>query len=76
MESGRYHLYTGNACPWCHRCLLALAARGLSEHVSVGQLQVTRAGGELVAVPAGALPVPVSDRLYQDLFAPASTTRS
>ena len=39
MESGRYHLYAGNACPWCHRCLLALAARGLSEHVSVGPLQ-------------------------------------
>jgi len=39
VESGRYHLYTGNACPWCHRCLLVLAVRGLSKHVSVGYLQ-------------------------------------
>ena len=28
-EPGRYHLYVGNACPWCHRCTLALAALGL-----------------------------------------------
>jgi len=35
VESGRYHLYTGNACPWCHRCLLVLAVRGLSPHISV-----------------------------------------
>lgn len=29
LERGRYVLYVGNACPWCHRVLLALAARGL-----------------------------------------------
>jgi len=28
-EAGRYHLYLGNACPWCHRAGLALALRGL-----------------------------------------------
>ena len=28
-EAGRYHVYLGNACPWCHRVLLALALRGL-----------------------------------------------
>jgi hypothetical protein len=27
-ESGRYHVYTGNACPWCHRVLLTLALTG------------------------------------------------
>jgi glutathionyl-hydroquinone reductase len=34
-ESGRYHLYVGNACPWCHRVLLVLIFRGLLPHISV-----------------------------------------
>ena len=34
VESGRYHLYIGNACPWCHRVLLALIVRGLLPHIS------------------------------------------
>jgi putative glutathione S-transferase len=29
-ERGRYHLYVGNPCPWCHRAQLALALRGIS----------------------------------------------
>lgn len=33
-ETGRYHLYVGNACPWCHRVLLALIIRGLLPHIS------------------------------------------
>lgn len=38
-ESGRYHLYVGNACPWCHRVTLTLALRGLGpDAVSVTQL--------------------------------------
>lgn len=29
-------MYVGNACPWCHRVLLALALRGLAvRHVGV-----------------------------------------
>lgn len=28
LESGRYHVYVGNACPWCHRVLLVLALTG------------------------------------------------
>jgi len=28
---GRYHLYTGNACPWCQRVLLVKAIRGISD---------------------------------------------
>jgi len=34
VESGRYHIYIGNACPWCHRVLLALIVRGLLPHIS------------------------------------------
>lgn len=36
--SGRYHVYAGNACPWCHRVLLTLALTGLDKHISVGYL--------------------------------------
>lgn len=35
VESNRYHIYVGNACPWCHRVLMALVIRGLQEHVSI-----------------------------------------
>ena len=28
---GRYVLYVGNACPWCHRVVLAAALRGIQE---------------------------------------------
>uniref|UniRef100_A0A7S1JF65 GST C-terminal domain-containing protein n=1 Tax=Eutreptiella gymnastica TaxID=73025 RepID=A0A7S1JF65_9EUGL len=36
LESGRYHVYLGNPCPWCHRVALVLALRGLDAegHVS------------------------------------------
>lgn len=33
FEEGRYRLYLGNACPWCHRVLLALVVRGLAPTV-------------------------------------------
>lgn len=35
VESGRYHVYVGNACPWCHRVVLAIIARGLTQHISI-----------------------------------------
>lgn len=35
VESGRYHLYVGNACPWCHRVLMAVALRGLDRHIGI-----------------------------------------
>lgn len=38
LETGRYRLYLGNPCPWCHRVGLALAARGLGDHVEVVHL--------------------------------------
>ncbi|KAL4857982.1 Glutathionyl-hydroquinone reductase PcpF [Chlorella vulgaris] len=34
FEAGRYHLYVGNACPWCHRVLLALVVAGLQGTIS------------------------------------------
>ena len=29
MTAGRYHVYVGNPCPWCHRVSITLALRGL-----------------------------------------------
>lgn len=34
-ESGRYHLYVSQACPWAHRTLIFRKIKGLSEHISV-----------------------------------------
>ena len=36
---GRYHVYLGNACPWCHRVGIALALRGQLEDVGVTRLE-------------------------------------
>ncbi|CAM9160868.1 unnamed protein product [Choristocarpus tenellus] len=33
-EEGRYHVYIGNACPWCHRVVLAIIMRGLTDSIS------------------------------------------
>ena len=35
--AGRYHVYVGNACPWCHRVSIVVALRELS-----GALSTTR----------------------------------
>uniref|UniRef100_A0A6V1QE16 GST C-terminal domain-containing protein n=1 Tax=Heterosigma akashiwo TaxID=2829 RepID=A0A6V1QE16_HETAK len=37
-EEGRYHLYLGQPCPWCHRVSLAVALRGLGPWVSSSYL--------------------------------------
>lgn len=37
-SSGRYHVYLGNACPWCHRVGITLALRGLRGAVGVTTL--------------------------------------
>jgi putative glutathione S-transferase len=34
-ESGRYHLYISNACPWAHRTLIFRHLKGLTEHIDV-----------------------------------------
>jgi hypothetical protein len=38
VESGRYHVYVGNACPWCHRVLLVLALTGVCPGVETQAL--------------------------------------
>ena len=37
-EGGRYLVYVGNACPWCHRVTLTIALLGLRDHVRVVQM--------------------------------------
>lgn len=37
-EAGRYQLYVGNPCPWCHRCVLVVRLLGLTS----AQMGVTR----------------------------------
>lgn len=34
-EPGRYHLYAGKACPWCHRVELVRAIRGIESYLSM-----------------------------------------
>ena len=34
-ESGRYHLFVANNCPWCHRTLLTRSLKHLERHISV-----------------------------------------
>ncbi|KAG1674958.1 hypothetical protein FOA52_014753 [Chlamydomonas sp. UWO 241] len=41
-EPGRYHLYLGNACPWCHRVYLAYVLRGFSKET----LGITQLGSD------------------------------
>ena len=38
-EKGRYHLYLGNPCPWCHRVKLAVAVKGFGEE-NIGQTRL------------------------------------
>ena len=37
VTDGRYVLYLGNACPWCHRVAMTVALRGLSNSITVVQ---------------------------------------
>ena len=34
-ESGRYHLYISNACPWAHRTMVFRALKDLTDHIDV-----------------------------------------
>ena len=35
IEQGRYHIYVGNPCPWCHRVQLAHTLYGLQDIISM-----------------------------------------
>jgi len=38
-EPGRYHVYVGNPCPWCHRVKITLALRNIkANEISVTEL--------------------------------------
>eukprot|EP00746_Dinoflagellata_sp_MGD_P091418 gnl/MRDRNA2_/MRDRNA2_36233_c0_seq1.p1 gnl/MRDRNA2_/MRDRNA2_36233_c0~~gnl/MRDRNA2_/MRDRNA2_36233_c0_seq1.p1 ORF type:complete len:467 (-),score=55.35 gnl/MRDRNA2_/MRDRNA2_36233_c0_seq1:24-1424(-) len=39
IESGRYHIYLGNPCPWCHRVALSRALNGLEDVVSMSYME-------------------------------------
>ncbi len=34
-ESGRYHLYISNACPWAHRTMVFRALKDLTDHIDI-----------------------------------------
>lgn len=38
-DVGRYHLYTGNPCPWCHRAVLAMRLLDLKEQIGWTELE-------------------------------------
>lgn len=42
LQDGRYHVYVGNPCPWCHRILLGLALRGLATADGGGAISFTK----------------------------------
>ncbi|MFC7057468.1 glutathione S-transferase family protein [Halovenus salina] len=44
-ETGRYHLYVCNACPWAHRTLLARSLNGLEDVISVDYVDPFRDEG-------------------------------
>ena len=37
--NGRYHLYVGNPCPWCHRVVLARTLRGMEADIGMTRLE-------------------------------------
>eukprot|EP00548_Thalassiothrix_antarctica_P013689 CAMPEP_0194179270 /NCGR_PEP_ID=MMETSP0154-20130528/12761_1 /TAXON_ID=1049557 /ORGANISM="Thalassiothrix antarctica, Strain L6-D1" /LENGTH=385 /DNA_ID=CAMNT_0038894575 /DNA_START=42 /DNA_END=1199 /DNA_ORIENTATION=- len=38
-ERGRYHVYVGNPCPWCHRVRLVLALRSITSDIGMTMLE-------------------------------------
>jgi putative glutathione S-transferase len=37
-ESGRYHLYVSDACPWAHRTIIFRLLKKLSDHISISMV--------------------------------------
>lgn len=67
--AGRYVLYVGAACPWCHRATLTLALRGLGDAVRVVQLQGNSTSGGWDFAPACADPVVAGAATLRDTYA-------
>ena len=38
-EAGRYHLLVADACPWCHRVVLARELMGLTDVISINRVE-------------------------------------
>ena len=66
--SGRYVLYVGAACPWCHRCTLTLALRCLSG-VRLVQLRGNATSGGWEFPPGQADPVVPGAVTLRDTYA-------
>ena len=79
-EPGRYHLYVGNPCPWCHRARLSLALRDItSDEVGVTALEdnpVKASRGGWIFGSAGKDPLGSADlRELYDKLLPGFTGR-
>jgi putative glutathione S-transferase len=75
---GRFVLYVGAACPWCHRATLTLALRGLGDAVRVVQLRGNPDSGGWEFAPGGRDPVVPGATTLRDTYAalaPAYTGR-
>jgi putative glutathione S-transferase len=73
IESGRYHVYTGNPCPWCHRVRLVVEILGLHdvlEGVTVlvdDPVRASRGGWIFASPPKQAPRVQDLRQLYDEL---------
>ena len=64
-ESGRYHLYVSNACPWAHRTLIYRKLKGLEDHISVSVVNPLMLENGWTFEPGeGVIPDPISDARY------------
>ncbi|MEO9514650.1 MAG: glutathione S-transferase family protein [Paracoccaceae bacterium] len=78
-ESGRYHLYVSNACPWAHRALIFRQLKDLGDHISVSAVHpdMLKDGWTFETDEHGA----TGDTLYgvpfaRDIYVKADTTFS
>jgi len=50
-QTGRYKVYVGKACPWCHRVLITIALLGLNDVIEVVLLEPSDSGVWKLAQP-------------------------
>ena len=64
-ESGRYHLYVSNACPWAHRTLIFRVLKGLEDMVSLSVVNwLMGADGWTFEEGPGVVPDTVNDAKF------------